>query len=265
MDAVPAVLPDPIVPGIAEYRFPSSYDGSTQSFLEVDFRKGAEIAKPLVVIYLHGAASHQDQGMTAKIYDGAFDKWAKVLAENLAVYICPEYRGGSWMGPAAESDVRQIISDVREKYPASRLILAGGSMGGTSSLIFASRFGDLLDGVIALCPATDPALMYGAFAGQFDISYGGAPDKVPEVFAERRSRDRADALARLPIAIVHGDADVVIPVEHSRVLVERLREKGGRCLYIEMAGGDHDAPLQIPFRELLEFVASAPTQPLIRY
>lgn len=255
MDISPAELQAPIAPGIVEVRFVSKFDNTQQTFLQVDHRttKSGKAA-PLVVIYLHGAASHQDQGMTSGIYKRAFDRWNRELVDRQAIYICPEYRGGSWMGPAAEADLTEILQLVRENYDVGQLILTGGSMGGTSSLIFASRHPDSVDGVIALCPATDPAAMFGAFSEQFLASYGGSPQDVSERYEERRSRDRASALAKIPIAIVHGADDTVIPVEHSQVLVERLQDEKAHVLYIEMPGGDHDAPLDVSVSELFDFV-----------
>lgn len=257
-DQRPATLATPIAAGIREIEFASPFDGSAQTFLEKDYRADTEAEAPLVVIYLHGAASHQDQGMTSGIYHGAFDLWHETLSSRGAIYICPEYRGGSWMGPAAEADLGEIIRLVRERYTVGRLILAGGSMGGTSSLIFASRQPHSIDGVIALCPATDPAAMFGSFSEQFITSYGGSPDECPDIYQERRSRDRIANLAKLPIAIVHGAKDVVIPVEHSRTIVQLLQEADGRILYIEQPEGDHDAPINASFGELLDFVSPVP-------
>lgn len=252
MASAPAQLRDPFVSGIREHTFTSPYDNTTQTFLEKDFRPTEDRLAPLVVIYLHGAASHQDQGMTAGIYHGAFERWRDTLASRQAIYICPEYRGGSWMGPAAELDLKQIIHCLRERYHIRNLVLAGGSMGGTSALIFASRFPKLVDGVVALCPATDPAAMFASFSEQFRASYGGSPIETPETYQERRSRDRAEILASLPLAIVHGSGDKVIPVSHSRILVEDLRKKGGYVYYVEIPEGDHDSVLQIPLSELLD-------------
>lgn len=260
----PTQLKDPIAPGIEEHHFVSSFDGSEQTFLLKDFRLGTQ-AGPLVVIYLHGACSHQEQGMTSGIYGGFFESWGIELTRHQAVYVCPEYRGDSWMGPAAESDLAEIVRYLRQSMPVAKIILAGGSMGGTSTLIFAAHHSDMIDGVIALCPATDVVPMFKIFPEHFMGSYGGSPQEIPELYSQCCSRNQAETLARLPIAIVHGEADAVIPVEHSRILASRLQEAGGQCLYLEMPGGDHDAPVEAPFSTLLEFVLSvSPTkiQPL---
>jgi len=216
-------LENPIAGGIVQHEFSSSFDESPQTFLEKDFCQTEPNGERLVFIYLHGAQSHQEQGMTAGIYSGAFERWGEELARRSAVYICPDYRGNSWMGPAAEADLQDIIRIVNQRYPGRRLILAGGSMGGTSALIFASRFPKAVDGVIALCPATDPVEFFNSLPNRFlesyglIESYGGSPEEFPGVYSDRTSRDRADALAALPVAIVHGSSDAIISVEHVTV------------------------------------------------
>ncbi len=258
MKSRPALIPSPISDNIIERTFVSSWDGSTQTFLEKKFQAAEGDAQQLIVVYLHGAASHQDQGMTAGIYENSFARWGEELALRSALYICPEYRGGSWMGPAAEADLRDILLQIRCSRPCGKMLLCGGSMGGTSALIFASRHPNDVDGVYAMCPATDVVEMFSKFPEQFTASYGGSPSEVPEVYAERCSRNFADRLSLLPIFLIHGSNDIVIPVEHSRLLVEKLREQGARFRYIELAGGDHNAPISFPLRDVLHFLITNP-------
>lgn len=247
--ARPADLAAPIAPGILERKFSSPWDGTEQSYLEKNFGGG-----DLTIICLHGAASHQDQGMTAGIYGNAFGHWAGELSRRGALYICPEYRGGSWMGPAAEADVREILRRIRGSGFGGKIFLVGGSMGGTAALIFASRFPEEIDGVFAMCPATDVIAMFPRFSEQFLSSYGGSPDEIPQIYTERCSRNFTEALARLPIFFVHGTDDALIPVEHSRILATRLRERNARFRYVELPGGDHDAPIAFPLPEALHFL-----------
>jgi predicted peptidase len=49
--------------------------------------------------------------------------------------------------------------------------------------------------------------------------------------------DGAKAMPRIPIWIFHGDADTVIPVEHSRVMAAKLP----RAKYTEFAGVGHNS------------------------
>ncbi|MFM8930782.1 MAG: alpha/beta fold hydrolase, partial [Gemmataceae bacterium] len=56
----------------------------------------------------------------------------------------------SWMGPAAEADIVQILRDLRKQYSVQKILLSGGSMGGTGALTFAALHPDLIDGVVSL-------------------------------------------------------------------------------------------------------------------
>lgn len=259
-------LPNPVAPGIREEGLISPVDGTRQTWLALELGHPSPESAPLLAVYLHGALSHQEQGMTAGIYHNAFGRLVKWLQRRSSVYLCPEYRGNSWMGPAAERDVVEILCRARARWRPARTLLIGGSMGGTSALIFAARHPEMLDGVLAFCPATDPAEMFARFPDHFREGYGGSPEEAPEVYRERTTRFAAERLARLPLAIVHGSADAVVPIHHSRRLVAELRRQGACFRYEEIPGGDHDSPLAVevevePFLDfLLDPASGAPSQ-----
>jgi predicted peptidase len=50
----------------------------------------------------------------------------------------------------------------------------------------------------------------------------------------------AARLKDLPCWCFHGDADRVIPAEQSREMVRAIQEAGGRPLYQELIGVDHN-------------------------
>lgn len=167
--------------------------------------------------------------MTREIYHNAFGRLGLLLEDLGAVYVCPEYRGNSWMGPAAEQDVAQILQIVNTRYHPARTLFIGASMGGTSALIYAMRHPEEVHGVLALCPASDPAEVFNRddrFRADMIRSYGGSPLEKPEEYLQRTSRNAADRLVGLPIVLVHGTADGSIPVDHSIRLAEALRASG---------------------------------------
>jgi dipeptidyl aminopeptidase/acylaminoacyl peptidase len=255
--AQPATTQAAVQIPVHEESFTASVDGTRQTYLLAEW--GADRPEPpLLVLYLHGSGSHQDQGTKPGIYFDVFGRMARwMAARGHTIYICPEYRGSTWMGPKADADVVQILSIARDRYHPAKVLLTGGSMGGTSALIFASLHPDLLNGVLAWCPATDPIAMYPKFPDQFRAGYGGSPNDVPDEYHKRTSRDHVDALAKLPIAIVHGSADQVIPVEHSRVLVDRLKARGATVQYIEVKNAGHDGPFVADVGSLLDWLMSA--------
>ena len=56
-----------------------------------------------------------------------------VAAHHGLLMVNPDYRATtSWMGPAAEADMLQLIDIIRSDYPIDTVILLGGSMGATS-------------------------------------------------------------------------------------------------------------------------------------
>ncbi len=262
MRAVPNIPLHPITADVREERFVSPHDGTSQTYLIAESSTSSANAgaddREMLLIYLHGATNHQEQGMNADVFDRTFARlWSSWIAQRNAVYVCPEYRGNSWMGPAAEADVAALIEQMRARYRPKRVILSGGSMGGTAALIFGSRNPESIDGVLALCPATDPAEMFERFPQHFLESYGGSPTDRPAVFRERTSRHHADQLARVPIVIVHGECDAIVPVHHARLLIDALkRHANARFKYIELAGGNHDVPLTIDLGETLDLLLS---------
>jgi dipeptidyl aminopeptidase/acylaminoacyl peptidase len=194
--------------------------------------------------------------MTPGIYGNAFGRLAQWMSERNAVYLCPEYRGNSWMSPAAEEDVREIFRIASDRFQPSRSLLVGGSMGGTSALIFAALNPGIVDGILAFCPATDMVTMYSKFPGHFVESYGGTPDEKPDVYHERSVRFHATNFALQRLAILHGTDDATMPVQDVRDLVAVLHASHAPVRYSEIKGGNHDAPLFDDFIPHLDWLVA---------
>jgi pimeloyl-ACP methyl ester carboxylesterase len=228
----------------------SRIDETRQTYLQQVPRDRATVNT--LLIGLHGHGSHQEQLMTPGIYHNALGRMMEIAWQRNVLYVTPEYRGNSWMNAAAEADITQLIATLRTMYRLTRVVLIGGSMGGTSALIYAALRPAMVDGVIAACPATDMELAYHEFrqgplpeiADAIRASYGSAPDDHDGEF-HRRSTRRHATLLSMPITLLHGDADALIDIEHSRALDRRLRAIGAPVTYTEIPGGDHDAPVQL--------------------
>lgn len=126
-------------------------------------------------------------------------------------------------------------------------------MGATSSLAFAAQHPELVDGVVALGAATDiaryeawcrhpdappaTAAVRAAIAAAIATSYGDADRAM-------HSACRNAARLTMPIVLVHGEDDSVIPVEEARGLAATLSGRD-RFVYREIPGGDHDSPLRL--------------------
>jgi dipeptidyl aminopeptidase/acylaminoacyl peptidase len=184
-------------------------------------------------------------------FDGSKQKYLIQKPLTSLCNVCPEYRGDSWMNEPAESDVIFIINSLRRCFQTERVFLMGGSMGGTGALIFSTRHPELISGVCALCPATDMITLYNNWihteynflAKGIETAYQGSPEKRPEEFRKRSSIYYVEKLKEKPVAIIHGDDDWLISVEHSRNFVKRSVKSGIRIFYHEIRYGNHDSPL----------------------
>ncbi|MGM0631554.1 MAG: alpha/beta fold hydrolase [Pseudomonadota bacterium] len=116
-------------------------------------------------------------------------------------------------GERSEEDVMNVLSRVRDEYNVDpgRIYLWGHSMGGAGTYHIATRNPDLFAGLAVAAPAPRADLDPGML----------------------------EAIRQVPILVIHGDEDEVVPVERTRRWVEEMQALGMAHLYIEVAGGDH--------------------------
>ncbi|MCX7705620.1 MAG: prolyl oligopeptidase family serine peptidase [bacterium] len=109
-----------------------------------------------------------------------------------------------------------------------------------------------ISAVLAPCPATDMRKLYyqwvnmgkDVLAKTIENAYGGTPEMMPHEYRKRSAIYHVKKFHSIPVAIIHGDADMLIPVEHSRTFVKRASKFGIKPLYCEIKDGDHDSPVR---------------------
>ena len=69
----------------------------------------------------------------------------------------------------------------------------------------------------------------------------------PDVLAE---------VPEMPVLIVQGDEDPLVPVENTRQWAEKLEELGMTHEYLEIADGDHGNVISIGMPDIFEFFAA---------
>lgn len=174
---------------------------------------------PLIVA-LHGLFSTPQQIMR---YQGLTD-----LAEkNGCIVVAPMgYNTSGWYGAAppfkgktvppnlhelSEKDVMNVLDIVRKDFAidADRIYLMGHSMGGGGTWHLGIKHPDLWAALAPIAPA--------AF---------GAPDQLQKI------KD-------VPVILVQGDKDVLVPVAGARRWAAKMKELGMTYDYLEVPGGDH--------------------------
>ncbi|MCF7853710.1 MAG: lysophospholipase [Candidatus Pacebacteria bacterium] len=249
-------------PNVERWEYSSPVDGRRDWAL---VRDGHDTTGRWVVV-LHGHGATGDQIFTQEY----LKQREREIAELGLGLLCPNLRGNAWMCPAAVDDLRFLLNLVRERRGASQFVFCSGSMGGTGNLIYAIRHPEDVAGVVALCPATDIG-GYCEWAARSDLpvlqeivaaiesSYGRERTMRQKEYAANSVVAHASRLT-MPLAIIHGDADPIIPVSQSRNLVRRLREQNMQVWYKEIPGGDHNAPIPEFGAALLTVLDKIPRQ-----
>ncbi len=214
--------------------FTSNHDQSTQRYLlklpEGDLPKPAVL---LVALHGHGSDRHQFMNPSRDETRSALD----VARRNRCIYVSPDYRAKtSWMGPAAEADLVQIISELKKQYPVSKTVLCGGSMGGTGALTFAALHPELIDGVVAM-NGTANLVEYENFQDAIQASFGGTKQQVFSEYKKRSAEYWPERLT-MPLVMTLGGQDKSVPPDSALRLGKVLQILGRpvKVIYREEIG-----------------------------
>lgn len=241
-----------------EVQFRADFDGSVQHYVLIHpprrpsagDQEALSVQPDTALITLHGHGS--DRWQFVKSTRGECAGSRKVSVEHGLLMVSPDYRAKtSWMGPAAEADLVQIIHQLRREHGISRILLSGGSMGGTGALTFAARHPALIDGVVSL-NGTANLVEYPNFSEAIARSYGGTRAEVPEQY-RRRSAEFFPWRFRTPLAATTGGQDRSVPPESVHRLIDQVRLRNSDVLLIHRPEGGHSTSAA-DTRQALEFV-----------
>lgn len=152
-----------------------------------------------------------------------------------------EYRrvgaGGGWPQTVQDVDtgLHALGHHWKAKYREVPWIGIGHSVGGQLLLLAAHH----MDAVMALAPVTDLLKTDRERLGEdATVQFmGGRNDEMPQ------SYEAASPVYNLPacqdVLVIHGDVDVRVPIEHSRVFVEAARIAGRSVSLREVHGLEH--------------------------
>lgn len=178
-----------------------------------------DAAQPLpVILFLHGAGeSGVDDVLPTTV--GIGPAIAAMPERFPALVVFPQAsRGYGWRGfnlgaaVAALDDVERAFATERE-----RVYVTGISMGGYGTWLLALQQPERFAAIAPVC---------------------GGLDRTASGLTPARAARR---LASVPHWVFHGDADNVIAVDESRVMVQALRAAGAAVRYTEYAGVRHNS------------------------
>jgi acetyl esterase/lipase len=252
----------------ADLREPYGPDAS--QFGELRLAAGTTARGPVVVL-IHGGCWRAAYNL-AHVAAAA----AALADRGYAVWV-PEYRrvgndGGGW--PGTFDDIGAAVDHLRHlaaRYPTldtTRVVLVGHSAGGHLALWAATRrVRDPLSatgaplrvtGIVSLAGITDLAA-FGAATGGCNSAVtplmGGTSTQFPERYSAASPIERLPI--GVPVCIVHGAADPIVPLSQSREFATRSRQAGGAVTVVEVPGAGHFdlvAPQSSAFAAVLEAV-----------
>jgi len=221
--------------------------------------EGTSGRKPGLVIHLYGVGgSHTNFNLMRPPYE----QLRRGLREAGYSVIVPDLGMQRWMNPSAVATLDALIAGMvaRGDVDPCRVHLLGTSMGAGSALIYASQRPDIPRSVCALFPMTDfeawvaeqPGYLAPiAQAHGFDAANPGAA--LRSLSPLNHSAD----FIKIPVFLLHDDADAIVPVHHSRDFAAALDRVGGRVIYREVAGGGHDDDVAAGWQDdILQFILS---------
>jgi len=195
-----------------------------------------------VILTLHGGGDYGDDGIRATV---------STLADSIRLHperfpaiivFAQAHADGTpgWQRQGGQAALKEVDVAVAEfNGDPARIYLTGASAGGNGAWFLASRHPGKFAALLVVCGFVSD--FTGKESHLFYPSLGGpGPDRYLKI---------ARAVAKIPIWIVHGDADQNVSVEESRRMTAELKALGADVRYTELAGADHSGAWRFAYAE----------------
>lgn len=223
-----------------------------------------EKALPLVVLPHGGPATRDLPG---------FDWWSQAMASRGYAVLQVNYRGsdgvtqslleagyGQW-GRKMQTDLSDGVRYLATQgvIDPKRVCIVGASYGG-----YAALAGATLDRGVYRCAASvagpaDLKRMIGSWRGRRGQRYWarfmGAEDGKDPALAAISPAEHA-AKADIPILLIHGRDDTVVPLEQSQIMAKALEQAGKSTELVVLSGEDHWLTTGVTRQEMLTSVVA---------
>ncbi len=201
---------------------------------------------PIATIILpHGGPMSQD--------GRGYDSFSAFMVNRGYAVFQPNFRGSSGyghdfmmmavggMGLAMQDDLEDAVKFlVDEKITdPKRVCIAGGSYGGYAALMGATKTPDLFQCAISFAGISDIVKLRNT-ARHF-VNRNAMREQLGKDTKQLRETSPARLAERvkIPILLLHGADDTIVPVDQSRLMAKRLKKYNKVYEYIELEGGSH--------------------------
>lgn len=200
-----------------------------------------------------------------------FDAMTQMLASRGYAVLRVNYRGTAgfgfdWLQAGYKNAGSLMVSDVTASTrwliaqgiaDPKRVCVVGWNVAGYASLLSAIRDGTLYQCVVSIGGITDLKMQ------NWDRRYFYFGDRISmplkDETGDEASPVKHAAQLKLPVLLIHGTADLFVPIEQSEAMARALQSSGNPAKLLRIEGGDH--LLSEPqdrltlFRELEAFLA----------
>ncbi len=191
-----------------------------------------------------------------------YDHWAQMLANRGYLVAQPNFRGSGGYGKAfAEAGHRQwgrkMQDDISDTLKAlidegltdpDRVCIVGGSYGGYAALAGGAFTPDLYKCVVAIAGVSD----IPAFLEEEEDTFGD-DSSVYQYWVKRLGDPARDleqmksvspalnaASFKVPVLLIHGSADRIVPIDQSNRMRKALEKAGKEVRFVEIKGEGHN-------------------------
>ena len=206
---------------------------------------------PLVVLPHGGPQAVDEPG---------FDWWAQALASRGYAVLQPQFRGsyglgwdlytagfGEW-GRKMQTDLSDGVRALAKDglVDAKRVCIVGASYGGYAALAGATLDPGVYRCAISVSGLSDLRKMFGgvnAVAGQsaslrYEDRYMGVKSPNDPALDQISPVKHVDKVS-IPILLIHGKDDTVVPIEQSQRMADALKAAGKPVEFVTLPGEDH--------------------------
>ena len=165
----------------------------------------------------------------------------------------PKQRGYNTLGPGgeplaavrAQHDAVKLIAYMEAHYDidADRIYVGGFSMGGMMAGVLAEKYPDIFAAAVTHKAISDLSAWYWESSeyrqSRIMTETGGTPITASFEYQRRSPVEMGGNLANLPIAIIHGDVDTVVPPHHATDFYNSVLAAQPRHVELQWYHGDH--------------------------
>lgn len=196
-------------------------------------------------------------GPMSRVY-GGFDWFSEFFASRGYVVLEPNFRGSSgygfkfemasiksW-GGAMQTDLTDAAKWLSKNHQVdkNRICIVGASYGGYAALMAAAKQQDIFKCAVSFAGVSD--LEYLLRKSRNFTNYKIVEKQIgdDEQMLEQNSPINFTKDINIPIMLIHGDLDTVVPIEHSQKMYNSLIEHKKEAEYIELENGNHHLSIE---------------------